>query len=77
MIKTQCDTRGRIYLRGSIRERLGKAFIVLEVAGGVLLLSVPADPVADLALVGEKLQDHDLAAIKRRIAEKATREATA
>lgn len=75
MIRAHCDTRGRVYLRESIRERLGKEFLLLEVEGGILLIAAPKDPVADLARLGKRLEGVDIEKIKDRIAGKAKREA--
>ncbi len=77
MIKTKCDSRGRLYLRDVIRSRFGEEFIVVETKGGILLLPIPSDPVADLASIGKALSGLSIDEIKRSIARRAQEEAGA
>lgn len=77
MIKTKCDSRGRLYLRDVIRSRFGEEFIVVETKDGVLLLPVPSDPVADLASIGKALSGLSIDEIKKGIAQRAQEDAGA
>ena len=77
MIKTKCDTRGRLYLRETLRSEYGERFVVIEAGPGILLLPVPDDPVEDLAHLGRALRGVTLAQIKERAARRASREAQA
>ncbi len=71
MFTTQCDSRARLYLRESLRERYGERFVVEERADGVLLVPLPQDPVRDLAELGRPLRNLTLQEIKDCIAEQA------
>ena len=74
MIKTKCDSRGRIYLRDEIRSKYGRAFIVQEGDESVTLVPVPDDPVEDLAALGMSLPTESPEQIKQRIRRRAVRE---
>ena len=74
MIRTRCDTRGRVYLRETLRSKFGEVFIVVEAGQGVLLLPVPKDPLDDLATLGRSLRDVSLAQIKKRAIRRAQEE---
>ena len=56
MQETQCDAKGRIYLREKTRARYGKRFVVVEAPDEIILLPIPDDPVADLAEFGKPLR---------------------
>lgn len=75
MIKTKCDTRGRVYLRETLRSTYGENFVVIEAEAGILLLPVPDDPVKDLARLGRPLHGVSVEQIKARIAKRAAKEA--
>ena len=67
MQTAKCDRKGRLYLRESIRSRLGVEFPMVETSSGLLLLSVPDDPAADLAELGEKLAHLSMKDFKGRL----------
>ena len=77
MLKTQCDSKGRIYLTKSLRAKYGERFIIVKTRDGLLFLPVPADPIKDLEALGKPLQGFSLAALKQGVAEQAAEEAVA
>ena len=75
MLITKCDQKGRIYLREAIRSRYGEKFLVVETADGLILLSLPHDPVADLSDLGQALAGCTLLEARERIRRRAVQEA--
>ena len=73
-VMTQCDKRGRLQLRPSLRRRYGDQFWVVEAPRKVILLPVPANPVKDLREWGKPLQHLSIEEIKRIIDKRAMEE---
>ena len=76
MQRTQCDERGRIYLKEDIRAQYGEEFFVVEVPGELILIPVPKDPVKELARIGRKIRRKSLKQMKQAIAEQAAEESS-
>jgi len=75
MKAAQCDKKGRIYLKQSLRSRYGEKFVILEASSEIVLLPVPCDPVEDLADLGRPLKDHTLKQLREKILHRAKEEA--
>ncbi len=74
MIRTKCDTRGRVYLSETLRSRFGESFVVIETGAGIMLLPAPVDTVVDLATIGKALRGLSVTEAKERIRERARKE---
>ena len=75
MLKSKCDSKGRLYLRESVRDRYGEQFVVVQAPDRLILLPVPSDAVSDLRQLGKPLRGLSLKQIKRQIANQAEKEA--
>ncbi len=71
---TECDRKGRIYLKEALRSRYGHRFIVVEAPDELVLLPVPDDPVDDLAELGRKLPRASLRRLRAKILARAKKE---
>ena len=74
-LTTQCDSKGRLYLRQSTRARYGKRFVIVEAPDEIVLLPVPDDPVKELARLGKPLKRYTIAQLKAAIRKRALEEA--
>lgn len=75
MQTTRCDSKGRIYLKEAIRSKYGEQFVVVEEPSEIVLRPLPEDPVKDLEELGKDLRGHSIKEVKRRIRERAIKEA--
>jgi len=69
------DAKGRIYLKGRLRDRLGSEVYVVELDEGILILPKPEDPVQDLGSIGRGLPDRAIKELREEIAKAAERDA--
>ena len=74
MQMTQCDRKGRLQLRPSLRRRYGDQFWVVEAPRKVILLPVPADPLRDLREIGRLLKGKSVRELKEAIEQEAMEE---
>lgn len=51
---TKCDSKGRLYLKDTIREKYGELFYLVQMPGELLLIPIPKDPIKELAELGSK-----------------------
>ena len=70
----KCDTKGRLYLRESLRQQYGQQFVVLTAPGEVVLLPVPEDPIADLRYVTRRARGKSLKQLRALIQTEAARQ---
>lgn len=70
-------TKGRVYIRESLRAKYGEQFIVVPGPRDLRLVPVPEDPVADLRELGKPLRGVPLRRIKKAIEEEARRQGVA
>ena len=52
----KCDSKGRLYLKESLRKRYGDIFIAVPVPGEIVLIPVPSDALRDLREATKKLR---------------------
>lgn len=73
---TTCDQRGRLYLQDAIRAVYGTRFVLVESPDELVLIPVPADPLQDLAELGQSLADFSFNDLKRELRDATLEEAS-
>ena len=61
------DSRGRVYLPKSVREKIGREVFIVEVKDGILLIPKPADPLKELEEIGRKLPEKSVRELRKEI----------
>ncbi len=74
MIKTKCDSRGRVYIKETLRSRYGEDYMILDSGRGILLLPIPEDAIKDLVDLGRTLKGKSIAQLRAAIRDRARRE---
>lgn len=77
MVTAQCDKKGRLYLRESIRSTYGERFRIVEANDRLILIPIPEDPVAELERLGQPIRRLSLRSLKKSIRDAAKREVEA
>ncbi len=67
MQTVECDAKGRLYLKQSLREKYGRRFVTVPARGEILLIPVPKDAVTDLREATSMLRGKSMRELKMAI----------
>ncbi|WP_456395259.1 AbrB/MazE/SpoVT family DNA-binding domain-containing protein [Thermococcus sp.] len=68
---SKMDSKGRLYIPRSMRERVGKEVYLVETPDGILIIPKPEDPLKELKEIGKSLPKVSLDELKRGILKQA------
>ncbi len=74
MEQLKCDSKGRLYLKESLRKRYGERFVVVPSTGEILLIPIPKNPVQDLREATKKIRGMSLEQLKALIEKQARKQ---
>ena len=75
MQTAKSDSKGRVYLKQSLRSKFGHKFVIFEADDGLVLRAVPHDSVADMQRLGRSIVGQNIDEIKPQIRARARKEA--
>lgn len=73
-MRVKIDSKGRLYLKGRLREKVGNEAYAIELGNMVLIVPKPMNPIEELGRVGSKLPELSIEELKEEIAREAKRE---